>query len=254
MTQPVVTPTAPHLAELLGRTKRSLIIASPFIKLESAQWLCNRLGSGIQKTCYTSLRLAALAAGSLDLDALDLFQAQKVTLWNVDRLHAKIYLRDDVEVLVTSANLTPSGLHRNLEIGILTDNKAVVQQCLHVFNDSQEKINRNDLLNLKGALEKLPQKVSVKLDTNGQPVFGDETNTILIEKFSKWKLAVWKALQEMPEEFTREELIAQKLTQIVQHSGSSGRTPEQTLSRELQELRTLGFLEFLSPGRYRRVG
>ena len=51
--------------------------------------------------------------------------------------------------------------------------------------------------------------------------------------------------------FTRQEMIAIELPRIIHETGSSGATPDRTLSRELQELRDRGGIEFLSPGTYR---
>lgn len=52
-------------------------------------------------------------------------------------------------------------------------------------------------------------------------------------------------------EFTRAQLIEEELGRIVRETGSRGATPEMTLSRELQELRDRGDIEFVSPGHYR---
>ena len=55
-------------------------------------------------------------------------------------------------------------------------------------------------------------------------------------------------------EFTRQELVDAELDQIVADTGSQGATPAQTLSRELQQLRDRGVLEFLDDrGAYRLV-
>lgn len=51
-------------------------------------------------------------------------------------------------------------------------------------------------------------------------------------------------------EFTRQELLAQSLDRL-EAKFPSARTPAQTLSRELQDLRSLGELEFVARGRYR---
>ena len=45
--------------------------------------------------------------------------------------------------------------------------------------------------------------------------------------------------------FTRQELIADKLDWIVNVTDSQGATPEMTLSRELQQLRDRGIIEFV---------
>lgn len=52
--------------------------------------------------------------------------------------------------------------------------------------------------------------------------------------------------------FTRQELIDAELPQIVTDTGSEGATPHMTLSRELQEMRDRGSLEFVDDrGTYR---
>jgi putative restriction endonuclease len=52
-------------------------------------------------------------------------------------------------------------------------------------------------------------------------------------------------------EFTRRDMIENELERIVNETGSRGATPEMTLSRELQELRDRGDIEFLGAGHYR---
>lgn len=72
---------------------------------------------------------------------------------------------------------------------------------------------------------------------------------------SAWKAAVWAALQRQAARragvFTREQLIEAELARIVRETGSTGKTPAQTLSRELQELRDRGVVIFDGQGRYR---
>lgn len=54
--------------------------------------------------------------------------------------------------------------------------------------------------------------------------------------------------------FTRQALIDAQLDAIVADTGSAGATPHQTLSRELQQLRDAGILEFVAQGTYRWIG
>lgn len=68
-----------------------------------------------------------------------------------------------------------------------------------------------------------------------------------------WRDAVRDALRRMHLEtgrleFSRKEILEQELGRIVQETGSTGRTPGQTLSRVAQELRDEGVLEFVSKG------
>lgn len=56
-------------------------------------------------------------------------------------------------------------------------------------------------------------------------------------------------------EFTRQDLTGAELDRIVTETGSVGKTPQQTLSRELQQLRDKGVLEFVDDhGAYRLIG
>ena len=56
-------------------------------------------------------------------------------------------------------------------------------------------------------------------------------------------------------EFTRQELVDAELDWIVNETGSEGQTPQQTLSRELQQLRDAGVLAFVDDrGAYRLIG
>jgi putative restriction endonuclease len=55
--------------------------------------------------------------------------------------------------------------------------------------------------------------------------------------------------------FTRNELIEYELDKIVSDVGAQGATPSQTLSRELQQLRDAGTIEFMDDhGTYRLKG
>lgn len=55
--------------------------------------------------------------------------------------------------------------------------------------------------------------------------------------------------------FTRQELRDAELDRIISETGSEGETPHQTLSRELQQLRDAGVLEFVDDqGTYRLIG
>lgn len=54
--------------------------------------------------------------------------------------------------------------------------------------------------------------------------------------------------------FTRKAFIAAEMRAIEAATRTEGRTPTQTLGRELQQLRDAGLIEFLEPGNYRWLG
>lgn len=73
---------------------------------------------------------------------------------------------------------------------------------------------------------------------------------------STWRDAALNAIYRIADDahlFDRTVLIERELSRIVNETQSSGTTPEQTLSRVLQELRDEGVIEFLGGGNYRLV-
>jgi phosphatidylserine/phosphatidylglycerophosphate/cardiolipin synthase-like enzyme len=129
-----VRPLRRIVREIVNSAKSSLLVASPYIKVTEAEWLVGTLQSNhrdsIQATILTDVRSDSVLSGGLDVEALlllatDLSRCRVVTL---PRLHAKVYVADTQLALVTSANLTPSGLDTNFEYGICTDNRMDVRR------------------------------------------------------------------------------------------------------------------------------
>jgi len=105
----------------LSGVSGDLVIASPFIKATEAARVCDTLGgSSVRLRVLTNIRSESVLNGSLDMAALRLF-AKAVPdseVIAVPKLHAKVYIRDHDFAVITSANLTPSGLDSNYEYGI----------------------------------------------------------------------------------------------------------------------------------------
>ena len=69
----------------------------------------------------TNIRQKSLADGSLDIVALTRFSdsISSTTVSHLASLHAKAYIADRHSAIITSANLTNSGLGSNLEYGVM---------------------------------------------------------------------------------------------------------------------------------------
>ena len=125
-------PARPSLAEIIGLAKRELTIAVPFIKKPEAEWVISLLHSKggvrpVSTTIMTDIRSDSILNGALDVSALLLFASGlDAAIVTVPRLHAKVYVADRAAALVTSANLTPSGLDANLEYGVATRSPAAI--------------------------------------------------------------------------------------------------------------------------------
>jgi hypothetical protein len=102
-----------------------LIIATPFVKKSEAEYVCNRLLSieSSKKPCVrviTDLRSESILGGSLDMDALKIFQTliSDSEIITLPHLHAKVYIFDTSLAVVGSANLTRSGFDSNYEYSV----------------------------------------------------------------------------------------------------------------------------------------
>ena len=109
---------------------REMLVAAPYVKEPEAAWLRGRLRPGVDVLTLANLDAGAVAQASLDIAALRrLFEAAPASrVVSLSHLHAKVYVADEAAALVTSANLTRSGLDRNLEYGVLLDDPALVRK------------------------------------------------------------------------------------------------------------------------------
>lgn len=110
---------------VLDSVDQDLVIASPYIKTSEAEWVCDELEQkssigSVRLQVLTDVRSANVLSGSLDIRALNLFSKRipGSVVVNLPRLHAKVYVADRSCALVTSANLTPSGMDFNFEFGV----------------------------------------------------------------------------------------------------------------------------------------
>ncbi len=108
-----------------GCARQELLIVSPFIQAKVLRELLPK--SVLPIRVITRFSLRDFSEGVSDIEALACLLDRGAVIKGVRNLHAKAYLFDDVEALVTSANLTYAGLTRNHEFGISTKNAELIQ-------------------------------------------------------------------------------------------------------------------------------
>ena len=120
--------------------KDSLYLSSPYIKNTIATLLYEVLRSKenlhLSIKILTRVRIHDLIEGASDLEAFEkLLEIKELQGVNaevkcISNLHAKVYIFDEDSAIVTSSNLTPSGLKSNIEYGIEITDSAAVRQML----------------------------------------------------------------------------------------------------------------------------
>lgn len=151
--------------EVLNAVNKELVIASPYIKTSEAEWVCDELykrksSLPIQLRVLTDVRSANVLSGSLDIKALNVFTERipNSVVINLPRLHAKVYVADHNCALVTSANLTPSGMDFNFEYGVeFRDARLVenVRQDLDSYSRLGNVLSRDALTELENVANEL---------------------------------------------------------------------------------------------------
>ena len=96
-------------------------MAAPFIKLGEAQWLCDQVRTGVEITTLAKIDSQAVGMSALDIAALRCLRQSSpaAELIALPNLHAKVFVADEQAAIVTSGNLTRSGIDRNIEYGVL---------------------------------------------------------------------------------------------------------------------------------------
>ena len=150
-----------RLADLLASSNQSLLIAAPYIKQDAAQWLLDTLngrerGRSIRTTIMTDVSPQSVLSGSLDIEALLLFteSLQRVTIFDIQRLHAKVYIADDKQAIITSGNLTSSAFGTNYEYGMAVTDSELVKKVSNDMRDyakAGRQLRRAELSRLSAA-------------------------------------------------------------------------------------------------------
>ena len=171
--------------------EKFLYLSSPYIKNTVATLLYEVLRSkqdlNLSIQILTSIRIQDLLDGASDLEAFEkLLQLEELEGINAEvrcipNLHAKVYIFDEHSAIVTSSNLTSSGLHSNIEYGIeVTDPTAIQPMLVDMGNywDAAETLTSETLEQVRERLE-IPESV-VNVDQTAQQT----ENRLLIENSS----------------------------------------------------------------------
>lgn len=132
MVEMLPSPWESHFEDLLRNCQASLLICSPYISRGPCERLVRCLdrpkSSSPTVHLLTDLSTDNLLSGSTDASALVVLAESLATVrfQYLPRLHAKVYVRDDAEAVVTSGNMTEGGLTRNHELGVRVLDPAVV--------------------------------------------------------------------------------------------------------------------------------
>ena len=116
--------------------QNSIIIVSPFIGLNPVKQLIEIvIRQKISCTVITKFERRTFLNGGSSLEAIKLLVENNIEVYALQDLHSKIYLVDDVNCLVGSANFTNGGLINNYEVLVYINEVSKVEEVNYYVNN-----------------------------------------------------------------------------------------------------------------------
>lgn len=142
------------LASLVQDASERILISSPFVSRRGIEFLADHLPRSIQQDGRVQV-LANLSPKNIVQGATEPESLQKLSgtvsntiIHHLPGLHAKVYVADTKEAIVTSGNLTAGGLEQNYEYGVITSDSeaiSVVREDLEEYAGLGVRIQEDEL-------------------------------------------------------------------------------------------------------------
>ena len=260
--QIVTTPTFDWVAENARTCRYQMIVASPYVN-SGVTRITDLVPEGVTCRLITRTDLRDFATGASSLETLCTLAKNGVAVSSLGGLHAKMYIFDDSCALVTSANATNSGMHRNLECGLATRGAAMVAKLSSVLlrgfeSEVPRVMTIPGLETLKLALSSIkvsmPEHPPTPTSMDAEPEFSTTDADGLISGFRGWTNLTMHGVMALPDgDFGMDDLL-NVCAPLAAQQYPRNRHVQAKLRQQLQILRGHGIVEFVNnQGVYRRT-
>ncbi len=130
-----------NLGHVVSSARKELVIASPFMTRDGTEFILAQLHPEFRASgrieILVNLSPMNMIQGATDPHAIIVLieRHPRCVIHHLPRLHAKVYVSDGREAIITSGNLTGGGLHQNFEYGVHVSDTLT---ALNVRNDMLE--------------------------------------------------------------------------------------------------------------------
>lgn len=215
------------------------------------------LPKNVKLDIFTSSIIGNYINGASDISALKLLCESRAKIYNYQSLHAKVYMFDNKEAIITSGNLTYSGLNKNFEYGINTDEEVVINSIITDYNelknsDSCSLLSNSQINSIIKLIEEYKKYKIISDKDNDSILLLDNSN--LLKKVGKgWKhLLLGKIILDIPgEEFSLNDVYS--FYDYFKSIYPNNSHIKDKLRQILQNLRDLGFIKFIEKGMYKKM-
>lgn len=261
----VISPTHPWLVRAIEECTESFSVASPYVGSYFSK-IVSQLDSKVALTLLTRTTLADFASNASDLDAVRAVASRAGSVLSLSSLHAKVYVVGRKRALITSANSTFSGMHRNRECGFEVTKRSDVD-ALSAFirtgfgsSPMPQRWTVDDLDELRLPVERLRSVIPRVATLRGHGVeallrikLPRRQYHELIHGFSGWLQLTLEGISRIPsDDFTMNEVMA-ACAPLAARRFPENRHVREKLRQQMQRLRDLGLVLFLGNGRYERL-
>jgi hypothetical protein len=226
-TKVLYPPLAYYFFNNLFSSTDEVVLVAPYIKFGIASKIIDTLSAAnsinnIKLTLVTNISTANFINGSSDSEAIEILleRVPNMTVIGIGNLHAKSYLFDARVSIITSGNLTPSGMYDNLEIGIqIVDDvttRKMRNMLLSHYGEKGKKIAIQDIRKIRAAINKYYLE---NTDVIKQLDRDTEHFNSTIEKFTSPRIKI-----------ENHEIVASSITSII-----STRGPRKTTYKPFQQ-------------------
>lgn len=261
----VVSPTHDWIKAALHDCSSSFVVSSPYVG-NYLQAAVLRLPERISVSLLTRTVLADFASYASDLDAVQQIAQRSGGVLSLSSLHAKVYIIDCKKALVTSANATYSGMHRNRECGFEVMAAQEVCQLTELvytgfgatpkpqrWTATDLEALREPVKTLRAALPRVHKQRKVAIEEPPRVNLPRRQFYRLLDTLPGWTRLTLEGISRIkPDVFTMDQVWSVCVPLAATRFPNNQHVREK-LRQQMQRLRDLGLVLFLGKGRYERL-
>lgn len=258
MNEIIKTPTQDIFYNNIINAKNNITLCSPFIKENIINDIIKLKSKSCNLSVITSSNIASFVRKASDIEAIENLISLNYKVYNFQNLHAKIYLFDNQKTIITSANLTYSGLNRNYEYGIISDDNDIVNNVIFdldslinseltgIYDTNIVKKIKSDILYLNNI------KHSIVTDEIGDEILKINNIYDVNNILSEWEKDVYEVIiNNMNDVFKLDDIY--KYEEIYKNKHPKNNFIKEKIRQVLQNLRDKGFIKFIDRGIYKII-
>jgi len=256
MTHIALNPIHDEFIAACKSATKSIRLCAPFVKHNTILNIIEMKSSCTTIDLITNLRLESLHRKASDIEAIEAVVGCG-NVFNCSTLHAKLYIFDDASCYVTSANLTMSGMRKNVECSMFSSDSGIVKEAVHAFETIQKHSDTGIVCQkkcdmIKEMLTKIPAPSKTTYPELEFHSIGAKAVPSIATSLNGWMKDVFLEVNSLDTNlFTSQEIT--DMTKRLSVCHPENHNVRAKIRQTLQYLRDLGLIEFTSHGAYKRL-